>query len=632
VHGQYATLNFTGQPVYTGTGAPIGGPGNGGWANAIAEDVIFTTSSACTWSAIFGSGCGRLVFLDCISNNMVCRMTNPTSGDLYVSRHQFTQSGTPPSTINQAFSIPGSLQTTITSCTTNSTITVTTTDTTDGATIAVGQAIFGPGIQVGTTITAISGPVTGVYTLTLSLPATASATVSLYVWTIQPGYHCVLEDALVEFQQVNGAGSILSAVATAPGVGSSVEVRGGSAFASGLYLMDGVIDIEPVGWQPFAKVSVHDFDVTNSSLYLTGADFIDAGKGCKFKYNSVNANHKCLPFNGYNNNVAVNSNGPATGVVDLHDYQVYEDAVTSTGTPFIVDYEVATTSLRVHDWDVTLNPMTTFASLNSKGVFYTSAATTRFVVESGRISGGINATKSGCVVTNGSNQVTFASPLPTPSTGVAVPANVSVGWTVTGTNIPANTTITAISLTGSTYTITLSSNATPSGGTETLTFISPYAAANLIATGANPTALEVHGVQMGCTFAHVASLNAGSGTVAVLDISGNDLTQAGSRSIFASGVTLTKFTWKENKGSNPTGSTAIGTAFSLPASAGTWTNLSGTDVTLYASSVGITTALSVNGVSLPIAAFTVGSAITVPANGTLTPTYSSAPTLTPVYS
>lgn len=616
LHMQGATFNFTGTPAYTGSGTPIGAPGNSAWSNVVIENGTFTSSASCTWSAIFGSSCGRLVFLDCTSRDLVCRMTNPTSGDLYVTRHQFLQSASPPSMINQAFSVPGSVQHSLANTVTTLGAASVTTTAATAASVVVGDGIYGPGIPVGTTITNITGPSNSVYTIATSGSVTSSASVTLYYWAIQQGYHCVLEDALVEFQQVNGAGSILSAVSTAPGYGSSLEVRGGSAFASGLYNMDGVIDVEPVGWQPFAKVSVRDFDVTNSVLYLTGADFIDAGEGCHFHYTAANTQDQCYAFDGYNYNYTV-SNGPPTGVVDIHDFYIYEDAFNSAtiNPSSLVDYEVPITSLSIHDFYVNLTTATSYTL--TKGLFYVASTAEKFWVTDGVVDGGGAAVAhSSASVTSGSNLMTVTSPLG---------ANVAVGWVISGTNIPTNTTITVISLSGSLYTITMSANATGSA-VETITFDPPWILGTLVVCGSNPTSVRLQRVEVPTTtFAHLVALNAGSGTVTEVNISDNSIFGGGS-TLYDVGLTLTNFIYKNNSGRNPVGSFVPGTAFSLPASTGTWTNKTGVDGELYCTAAGSVTAVSVQGVSVS-GTMVIGDRYRVAANGTFNCTYSGAPTL-----
>jgi hypothetical protein len=627
IHGQGATLNFTGQPVYSGSVAPIGQPGNASWANVIIEDVIFTTSHATTWSAIFGSACGRLVFIDCTSIDMTCRMTNATSGDLFVQRHQFLQSN-PGSTINQAFQLPGSVQTSMTNCTTTSTTASVTTNATGAANIVGGNVmgISGLGIPAGTTISSVSGPVSGTYTITLSTPATASSTtVTLYFWTIQPGYQAVLEDAKVEFQQVNGAGSIWSAVATVPGVGATVDVRGGEFLASGLYAgLDGAIDIEPQGWQPYESVTLNPRIMKNCRMYLTGATIIQAGLGTLCHWTSAYGGTYYGPFSGYNSNGA-NGNSPATGDVELWvNFLADQSYVTTITTPTIVDFEVAVSSLTIHA--IRISPNYSIGPLsNGKAFFYTAAAIGRFEFSGGYLSGGaINTSKTNCTVTNGSPTVTFASPLPT---------GLSTGWSVNTAGFVAGTYIESVSLTGSTYTLTMSANwSGTSGTTQTLTFDNPYNAFPYIASAVNPTSVDIHDHNPGLSGAsHFYALTAGSGTCPSVDIHDIDVTagvtggQAGF--FYKTGVTVTALRVHDNPGYNPIGSgTVPGTAFALAASGSSWTNTTGVHGTCYVTAVGVVTAVSVNGVAVS-GTIALNDSFRVAAGGTLTMTYSVAPTV-----
>ena len=79
-------------------------------------------------------------------------------------------------------------------------------------------------------------------------------------------------------------------------------------------------------------------------------------------------------------------------------------------------------------------------------------------------------------------------------------------------------------------------------------------------------------------------------------------------------------------GFNPVGSSVPGTAFSLPASGTAWTNNTGVDGTLYVTGAGVVTAVVVQGVTVA-SSLSVGQTYFVPAGGTITFTYTTAPTL-----
>ena len=79
-------------------------------------------------------------------------------------------------------------------------------------------------------------------------------------------------------------------------------------------------------------------------------------------------------------------------------------------------------------------------------------------------------------------------------------------------------------------------------------------------------------------------------------------------------------------GVNPVGSSVPGTAFSLPASGTAWTNQTGVDGTLFVTGAGVVTDVVVQGVTVA-SNLSVGQSFFVPAGGTITFTYSSAPTL-----
>ncbi len=79
-------------------------------------------------------------------------------------------------------------------------------------------------------------------------------------------------------------------------------------------------------------------------------------------------------------------------------------------------------------------------------------------------------------------------------------------------------------------------------------------------------------------------------------------------------------------GYNPVGSSIPGTAFSLPASGTAWTNNTGVDGTLYVTGAGVVTAVVVQGVTVA-SSLSVGQSYFIPAGGTITLTYTTAPTL-----
>lgn len=79
-------------------------------------------------------------------------------------------------------------------------------------------------------------------------------------------------------------------------------------------------------------------------------------------------------------------------------------------------------------------------------------------------------------------------------------------------------------------------------------------------------------------------------------------------------------------GYNPVGSAVPGTAFSLPASGTAWTNNTGVDGTLWVTAAGTVTDVVLQGVTVG-SSLAVGQSFFVPAGGTITLTYSVAPTL-----
>lgn len=79
-------------------------------------------------------------------------------------------------------------------------------------------------------------------------------------------------------------------------------------------------------------------------------------------------------------------------------------------------------------------------------------------------------------------------------------------------------------------------------------------------------------------------------------------------------------------GYNPVGSAVPGTAFALPASGTAWTNNTGVDGTLFVTAAGTVTDVVVQGVTVG-SSLAVGQSLFVPGGGTITFTYSAAPTL-----
>ena len=79
-------------------------------------------------------------------------------------------------------------------------------------------------------------------------------------------------------------------------------------------------------------------------------------------------------------------------------------------------------------------------------------------------------------------------------------------------------------------------------------------------------------------------------------------------------------------GYNPVGSSVPGTAFALPASGTAWTNNTGVDGTLFVTGAGAVTDVVVQGVTVA-SSLSVGQSYFVPAGGTITFTYTTAPTL-----
>lgn len=86
------------------------------------------------------------------------------------------------------------------------------------------------------------------------------------------------------------------------------------------------------------------------------------------------------------------------------------------------------------------------------------------------------------------------------------------------------------------------------------------------------------------------------------------------------------FSVRNLTGYNPVGSSVPGTAFALPASGTAWTNNTGVDGTLWVTAAGTVTDVVLQGVTVG-SSLAVGQSFFVPAGGTITFTYSAAPTL-----
>lgn len=132
------------------------------------------------------------------------------------------------------------------------------------------------------------------------------------------------------------------------------------------------------------------------------------------------------------------------------------------------------------------------------------------------------------------------------------------------------------------------------------------------------------GLNIGNTFA---------GTISHFTCSDNDFIGAAANTAgavsFAAGVTKTVWTVRDNPGYNPVGSSVPATAFAIGLTTAAASNNSGVDITLYCTAAGTVTAVSVNGVAIS-GTMAVGDTYRVVAGGTLTLTYSGAPTLVAV--
>ncbi len=107
-------------------------------------------------------------------------------------------------------------------------------------------------------------------------------------------------------------------------------------------------------------------------------------------------------------------------------------------------------------------------------------------------------------------------------------------------------------------------------------------------------------------------------------IEGTDLSVIGGAAFRPFTLTGTKIV--NCPGFNPVGSAVPGTAFTLPASGTAWTNNTGVDGTLWVTGAGTVTDVVLQGVTVG-SSLSVGQSYFVPAGGTITFTYSVAPTL-----
>ena len=102
------------------------------------------------------------------------------------------------------------------------------------------------------------------------------------------------------------------------------------------------------------------------------------------------------------------------------------------------------------------------------------------------------------------------------------------------------------------------------------------------------------------------------------------------RGVFISGSTSVSaspsLVIRDCPGYNPVGSSVPGTAFALPASGTAWTNNTGVDGTFYVTAAGTVSDVVVQGVTVA-SSLAVGQSFFIPAGGTITFTYSAAPTL-----
>ena len=112
----------------------------------------------------------------------------------------------------------------------------------------------------------------------------------------------------------------------------------------------------------------------------------------------------------------------------------------------------------------------------------------------------------------------------------------------------------------------------------------------------------------------------GSQTPAVIE--NNFIHGIGTSGVVKGGVSI----FRNNQNYNPVGSSVPGTAFALPASGTAWTNNTGVDGTLHVTAAGTVTDVVLQGVTVG-SSLAVGQSYFVPAGGTITFTYSAAPTL-----
>jgi hypothetical protein len=146
----------------------------------------------------------------------------------------------------------------------------------------------------------------------------------------------------------------------------------------------------------------------------------------------------------------------------------------------------------------------------------------------------------------------------------------------------------------------------------------------LLSSGANNATVRNNRIEDSPGWSLVVWNGSGMATYTGVLIEDNDI-RIGNTSGFNIGVS-TGVILRNNAGYNPVGSSVPGTAFSLPASGTTWTNQTGVDGTLYVTGAGVVTDVVVQGVTVA-SSLSVGQSYFVPAGGTITFTYSSAPTL-----
>lgn len=139
---------------------------------------------------------------------------------------------------------------------------------------------------------------------------------------------------------------------------------------------------------------------------------------------------------------------------------------------------------------------------------------------------------------------------------------------------------------------------------------------------------DMHDIQGSKTQDYGVNIVSGGSLLGNSLIQGNDMRGNLTGTLHNVGSISAATVIRDNPGYNPVGSAVPGTAFAIPASTVTWTNTTGVDGILYVSAAGTTTVVVVNGVNIPIGAFVAGQSFQIPVGGTITLTYSIAPTLT----